>query len=79
MPTSAELRAQLAVVELEERLVAVKADPKATNEDKRALKAQVRAARQEFREAFPPETRGEPGSTAAPEPVTAGLTAQKGA
>jgi hypothetical protein len=53
-----ELRAELAAAEFEERLVALKADPKADPEELRRTKHELREARRVFRqarEAAPPE------------------------
>jgi hypothetical protein len=53
-----QLEAELAVVELEDRLKEVKADPKATDEELAEVKHALRGARQahrELREAAPPE------------------------
>lgn len=67
MPTSDELRAALAVAELEDELVAAK-DSDIDPEDLRALKHRVRSARQVYR-----ENHRSPavGGTAEPAPVTA--------
>jgi hypothetical protein len=51
MSRADQLRAELELVELEEALVAAKADPDLSVEELRAVKDQVRAARQSYREA----------------------------
>lgn len=46
-----QLRAELELAELEEQLVAAKADPDVSADELREVKTQVRAARQTYREA----------------------------
>jgi hypothetical protein len=68
-----ELRAELAAAELEERLVALKADPKADPDEVQQAKYALRDARRVFRqarEAAPPETAAG-DAVARPEPVKA--------
>lgn len=71
-----ELEAELAVVRLEERLVALKADPNADDGELREAKHALREARyghRSLREGFPPEA-GEGDATVRPAPLKATAT-----
>lgn len=76
MPTSDELRAALAVAELEEDLAAAKegdADP----DELRELKHQLRAARQDYRENYRPVSGAVGDGTAEPEAIQTSSTVKE--
>jgi hypothetical protein len=75
MKSVEELRAELAVAELTEKLIAAKAAGDV--ETKKAVAAELRAAREQHRTAYPPAPAGPGDAVAAPAPIVAGFT-QKG-
>ncbi len=73
MPTSDELRAALALAELEDELTAAKGDGPVGRE----LKDRVRAARQEYREQHRTPSAGVGDVTAEPDAVAAAATVRE--
>ena len=75
MKSADELRAELAVAELTEKLIAAK--EAGDVEAKREISAALRAAREQHRNDYPPAPPAAGDATATPAPIVAGFS-QKG-